>query len=460
MFETTLSSRLKMALRRVTGKGVLSVEDLELALKEIRRALLEADVHLSVIKQLTETIKQEAQGEKIKKGLNPGQQVVKIVSDALTNLMGEASASMTFKPNQLTVIMMMGLQGTGKTTASAKLSHYLKTHNKKVLLIAADVQRPAAVEQLKKLGEKHQLDVFDKGLSPVLEVVKEGLEKAKSNHYDVVIIDTAGRLTIDHALMEELKAIKTLSNPTEILLTVDAMTGQDAANTASMFHEQIGATGVILTKLDGDARGGAALSVYYVSKIPIKLMSLGETIETLEVFHPDRMASRILGMGDVMTLVEKATEAIDEDDAKNLMEKIQNNTFNYDDLKKQFKMLKRMGSMKKIVGLIPGLGSKMPEVDDKPIEDMNVIIDSMTKKERKQPDLIEKSSKRRERIAKGSGKSVSDVNKLRQAFNQQVTMMKKMMTMDESSLKNMKPQHMMQQKIKKGKGKNKGRFRY
>ena len=461
MFETTLSSRMQMALRRLTGKGYLNEDDILEALKEIRRALLEADVHLSVIKSFTEQVKEQALGEKIIKGLNPAQQVVKIVTDTLTKTLGDHTSYISYNPNGLSVMMLIGLQGSGKTTSIAKLAKTIhETEQKKVLLVAADVYRPAAIEQLKILGKSIQIDVFEKGQSDVDLIVKEALEYAKMNTYDVMLIDTAGRLSIDEVLLDELKRIKAITSPTEILLTIDAMTGQDAANTAKNFHDAIQATGVLLTKLDGDTRGGAALSVSSVANIPIKFQASGEKIEILEVFHPDRMASRILGMGDVMSLVEKASEAVSEDDAKNLMTKIQNNTFNYNDLKKQFKMIQKMGSIQKVIGLIPGLGKQASQVDDKPIKEMSIIIDSMTLKERKDPTLIDQSSKRRERLARGSGLSVAAVNRLRDAFNKQKTMMKQMMSMDPSQLQQFKPQHMQQPKVKKGKGKHKGRFKY
>ena len=461
MFETTLSSRLQMALRRLSGKGYLNEDDITSTLKEIRRALLEADVHLSVIKSFTDHVKENALGEKIIKGLNPGQQVAKVVNDTLVSILGEKTSYVSYQPSGLTVMMLIGLQGSGKTTSIAKLAKTIKTsENKKVLLVAADIYRPAAIDQLKVLGQSIQVDVFEKGQMDVYVIVKEALIYAKAHHYDVVLIDTAGRLSIDTALLDELKMIKEMTSPTEILLTVDAMTGQDAAITAKNFHEHIQATGAILTKLDGDTRGGAALSISSVASIPIKFQASGEKIEILEVFHPDRMASRILGMGDVMSLVEKASEAASEDDAKDLMTKIQNNTFNYIDLKKQFKMIKRMGSIQKVMGLIPGLSKQAAQVDDKPLKEMSVLIDSMTIKERKEPSLIDQSSKRRERIARGSGLSVAAVNRVRDELNNQRKMMKHMMSMDPSNMSNLNPNQFQPSKIKKGKGKNKGRFKY
>ena len=462
MFETTLSSRMQMALRRVTGKGLLTEEDITLVLKEIRRALLEADVHLTVIKSFTEKVKEQALGIKILKGLNPGQQVVKVVNEILTEVMGSASEGLTFEAQGLTTMMLMGLQGSGKTTAISKLAKWIKEKaNKKVLLVAADVQRPAAIEQLHVLGQSIQVDVFDQGQIAAIDVVKKAFIYAKEQQFDVMLVDTAGRLSIDTSLMEELQEIQSLIKPTEVLLTIDAMTGQDAANTAKLFHEAVHATGAILTKLDGDTRGGAALSIREVSSIPIKFMSTGETLDTLDVFHPDRMASRILGMGDVLSLVEKASDAVDEDDAKNMMEKLQSGTFNYNDMKKQFKMMNRMGSLSKIAGMIPGLGKQATQIDDKPMKEMSIIIDSMTKEERKNPELIDRSSRRRDRIAKGSGLSVAAVNRLRTAFERQQKMMKQMMQIDPNKLSSMNPNQMMPTfKQKKGKGKNKGRFKY
>lgn len=462
MFETTLSSRMQMALRRVTGKGLLTEEDITLVLKEIRRALLEADVHLTVIKSFTEKVREQALGIKILKGLNPGQQVVKVVNETLTEVMGSASEGLTYEAQGLTTMMLMGLQGSGKTTVISKLAKWIKEKaNKKVLLVAADVQRPAAIEQLHILGQSIQVDVFDQGQIAAIDVVKKAFIYAKEKQFDVMLVDTAGRLSIDTSLMEELQAIQSLIKPTEVLLTIDAMTGQDAANTAKLFHEAVHATGAILTKLDGDTRGGAALSIREVSSIPIKFMSTGETLDTLDVFHPDRMASRILGMGDVLSLVEKASDAVDEDDAKNMMERLQSGTFNYNDMKKQFKMMNRMGSLSKIAGMIPGLGKQATQIDDKPMKEMSIIIDSMTKEERKNPELIDRSSRRRDRIAKGSGLSVAAVNRLRTAFERQQKMMKQMMQIDPNKLSSMNPNQMMPTiKQKKGKGKHKGRFKY
>lgn len=464
--ETNLSSRIQMALRRISGRAYLTENDINDVAREIRLSLLEADVNLKIVREFVNNIKEKALGEKILKGLNPAQQVVKIVHEELKLIMGDESEGLLFNQSGLTTIMTIGLQGSGKTTAIGKLGKYLKKDNKKIMFIAADVYRPAAIDQLQTLGKSIDIFVYEEGLIDARKIVKNGLNYAKENKYDIVIIDTAGRLHIDDVMMQELIDIKEIASPNEILLTVDAMTGQDAANIAKSFHDQLNATGAILTKLDGDTRGGAALSIRKISNIPIKFSSTGEKLDAFEVFHPERMASRILGMGDVLTLIEKAEEAIDEDEAKNLMEKMMSGTFDYNDLVKQFKMIKRMGKLSKILGFIPGLGSlrkQMSQVDDEQFEKMTVIISSMTKEERKNPDLIDSNYKRRERVAKGSGMSVSDVNKLRQALDAQKKMMKQMANMDQTDLENLEknPTKIMPtQKVRKGKGKGKGRFRY
>jgi len=466
MAETSLSQRLQMAMRRMTGRGYLNESDIDEMMREVRLSLLEADVNFKVVKSFIQHVKEEAMGEKILKGLNPGQQVVKVVHDELKRVMGEKAEGLRYNIQGLTTIMTIGLQGSGKTTAIGKLGLYIrKTDKKKVLFIAADVYRPAAIEQLQTIGKGLGIEVFEKGLIDARKIVKDGLAYAKENHYDVVIIDTAGRLHIDEKMMQELIDVKEIAKPNEILLTVDAMTGQDAANICKSFHDQLEATGAILTKLDGDTRGGAALSIKEVSGIPIKFASSGEKMDAFEVFHPERMASRILGMGDVLTLIEKATESIDEDEAKNMMEKLMSDTFNYNDLMKQFKMIKRMGSVSKILGFIPGMGQlkqAASNVDDKQFEKMGALISSMTEAERKDPSLIDQSSRRRERVARGAGMAVSDLNRLRQSLDAQKKMMKKMMNMDERELESLQrnPSKMMPQaSTKKGKGKGKGQFR-
>lgn len=435
----SLSDRLQMSMRRITGRGKLDEKDIEEMMREVRLSLLEADVNFKVVRSFTQNVKEQALGEKILKGLNPGQQVVKVVHEELKRVMGNETEDIRFKINGITTIMTIGLQGSGKTTAIGKLAVWIrKKEKKKVLLIAADVYRPAAIAQLQTIGKQIDIEVYQEGLIDARTIVKNGLKYAKEHKFDVVIIDTAGRLTIDEEMMQELKDVKEIAAPDEILLTVDAMMGQEAANIAKSFHDQIGATGAILTKMDGDTRGGAALSIREISQIPIKFSSSGEKMDSLEAFHPERMASRILGMGDVLTLIEQVTENIDEDEAKNLMDKMMSDDFNYNDLLKQFKMIKRMGSISKMLGFIPGLGSKLKEarsqIDDKQFDKMAVLIHSMTEEERKNPKLIDQSSKRRERISKGSGMQVADVNRLREALATQKKMVKTMANMDEKDL--------------------------
>lgn len=466
--ENSLSSRMQMAIRRITGRGKLTEADIDEMMREVRLSLLEADVNFRVVKTFTANIKEQAIGEKILKGLNPGQQVVKIVHDELKRVMGDENAPLTFENNGLTTFMTIGLQGSGKTTSIGKLGVYLRKNlKKKVMFIAADVYRPAAIDQLITIGKQIGIEVYDEGLKDAREIVKNGLKYAKEKNYDIAIIDTAGRLHIDETMMQELVDVKKIANPSEILLTVDAMTGQDAAQIAKSFHDQLNATGAILTKLDGDTRGGAALSIREVSGIPIKFASSGEGMDTFEPFHPERMASRILGMGDVLTLIDKATEAIDEDEAKNMMEKMMSDNFNYYDLLKQFKMIKRMGSISKLIGFIPGMGNikkAASQIDDKQFDKMAVIINSMTDKEKKNPLLIDKSSGRRQRIAKGAGVNVSDVNNLRQALETQKKMVKTMSSMSEKDLEDLqkdpsKLMNKMPQRSNTGKGKGKGNFR-
>ena len=473
-----LSSRLQMALRRVTGRGSLTEKDIDEMLREVRLSLLEADVNYRVVKDFLANIKVAATGEKIMKGLNPGQQVVKIVRDELKRVLGEETQEIKFKINGMTVLMTCGLQGAGKTTAIGKMAlHYRKVKKSKPCLIAADIYRPAAIDQLKQIGKQIDVPVFELGINtPVAKIVKEGIKFAKDGGYDLVIIDTAGRLHINEELMDELKDVKKIANPDEILLTVDAMTGQDAINVAKSFHEALGLTGVILTKLDGDTRGGAALSIKAVTDVPIKLMSTGEHLDELEVFHPDRMAERILGMGDMLTLIESATQNITEDEAMNMFERMTSDNFNYNDLLKQFKMMNKMGSISKILGFLPGIGQfkeALNNVDDRQFDYIKAIIFSMTKEERANPDLIDRSSRRRERIARGSGRSVAEVNKLRQMLDQQRKIAKQMSNIDEekaariasqvesgnyaglkSTMANPQPY------VHKGKGKNKNRFRF
>ncbi len=464
----SLSDRLQMFVRRVTGRGRLDETDIEEMMREVRLSLLEADVNFKIVKQFTANVKEQAVGEKILKGLNPGQQVVKIVHDELKRIMGEESVGLIYANTGMTTIMTIGLQGSGKTTAIGKMGLWIRKKDKKnVMFIAADVYRPAAIDQLVTIGKGLGIHVYEEGLKDARTIVKNGLKYAKDNKYDVVIIDTAGRLNIDEEMMQELVDVKKIASPNEVLLTVDAMMGQEAANVAKSFHDQIGATGVILTKMDGDTRGGAALSIREISQIPIKFASNGEKMDALEAFHPERMASRILGMGDMLTLIEEVTSNIDEDEAKSMMEKMMSDSYNYIDLQKQFKMIKRMGSISKILGFIPGLGKMkeaLSQVDDKQFDRVNVIIQSMTEDEKKYPKLIDQSSRRRERIARGAGVQVADVNRLRDSLVQQKNMMKQMSNMDEKQMERLSknPGAFQPQppKVKKGKGKNKGGFRF
>lgn len=468
----SLSSRLQMGLRRLTGKGKLNENDIDEMLREVRLSLLEADVNYKVVKKFLANIKEQALGEKILKGLNPGQQVVKIVREELKKTLGDEAVELSFKPSGMTVVMAVGLQGAGKTTAVGKMAlFYRKKLKKKPFLIAADIYRPAAVDQLKTLGKSIDVPVFEMGTKVKAEkIVEEGLKAAKEAGCNFVIIDTAGRLQINEELMQELQNVKEIAKPDEILLTVDAMAGQDAVNVALAFHKDLDITGCILTKLDGDTRGGAALSIKEMTGIPIKIMSNGEKLDAMEIFYPDRLADRILGMGDVLSLIDSVTENIDEEEMKSMAEKMMSSSFNYNDMLKQFKMIKRMGSLSKILGFLPGMGQMkqvMNQVDDKAFDKIEAIIFSMTEKERKNPELIEKDYKRRERIAKGSGRSIQEVNKLRQSLQQMKQSMKQMKNMSETDMQRMQSQMkngnysgMAAPKASKGKGKGKGTFRY
>jgi signal recognition particle subunit SRP54 len=438
----SLSSRLQMGLRRLTGKGKLNEKDIDDMLREVRLSLLEADVNYKVVKKFLADIKEEALGEKIMKGLNPGQQVVKIVREELKKVLGDEVVEINQKKSGMTVVMMAGLQGTGKTTAAGKLAlFYRKTKKLKPFLIAADIYRPAAVDQLVTLSKQINVPIYENGTKEKAEnIVKEGLKQAKEAGANFVIIDTAGRLQIDEAMMQELKNVKEIAHPDEILLTVDSMAGQDAVNVALSFHKDLDVTGIILTKLDGDTRGGAALSIKEMTGIPIKLMSNGEKLDALEVFYPDRLADRILGMGDVLTLIDEAQANISEDEMKSAAERMMSDSFNYNDLLKQFKMIKRMGSLSHILGFLPGMGkmkSALANVDDKAFDKIEAIITSMTEEERKHPELIEKEFKRRDRIAKGSGRSIQEVNKLRESLAQMKQSMKQMKNMNEDDMKRM-----------------------
>ena len=423
MFDT-LSDRLQAALRDVRGRGKLDEDAVSRAMREIRLALLEADVNFKVVKDFVARVRARALGADVTKSLTPGQEVVRIVHDELTTLMGSGDSRLAFASRPPTVILLAGLQGAGKTTAAAKLALLLRKEGHSPALVAADLQRPAAVEQLEQLGRQLQIPVFT-GSDPV-SATSEGIEQARSQGRDVVILDTAGRLHVDEALMEELTAVRKAAKPTNVLLVLDAMTGQEAVSVAEAFHERAAFDGVVLTKLDGDARGGAALSVKAVTGKPIKLASVGEKLDQLEYFHPDRMASRILGMGDVLTLIEKAEEAVAEDDQARLEQQMLAGEFTFDDFLASYKMLRRMGPVKGVLSMIPGLGKQLQglDVNEKDMSRVEAIVLSMTPMERRMPHLIDGS--RRKRIAAGSGVAIQQVNQLLSARKQMQKMLKQM----------------------------------
>ena len=411
MFEN-LSEKLDSILKKLKGRGLLKGEDVEAALKEIRLALLEADVNFKVVKDLLERIKIKAVGEEVLESLSPGQQVVKIVNDELCELLGRSHSKITLSPNPPTVIMMIGLQGSGKTTTSAKLARYFKKEGRRPLLVACDLQRPAAIEQLRTLGKQLDVGVYSTmDTKDPVRVAFESLSRAKVEANDVVIIDTAGRLHIDESLMTELKNIKEKVDPKETLLVADSMTGQDAVTIAKHFNEQIGIDGIILTKMDGDARGGAALSIRAVTQKPIKFIGVGEKIDMLEPFYPDRIASRILGMGDMLSLIEQAQQSFDQKEAETLQKRILDDSFTFDDLREQLKKIRNMGPLESILGMIPGFNKiKNVNVDEREFVKIEAIINSMTKKEKTNHNLLNGS--RRKRIAIGSGTNVADVNRV------------------------------------------------
>jgi signal recognition particle subunit SRP54 len=429
MFDA-LADRLESAWKKLKGQTKISENNIQDALREVRRALLEADVNFQVVKDFVEEVRVNALGAEVVSGVRPDQQFIKIVNDALVDIMGESNVPLADANTRPTVVLMAGLQGTGKTTASAKLALHLRKEERTSLLVATDVYRPAAIDQLVTLGKQINVPVFSLGtdVNPV-EIAKQGLAEAIAQKVDVVIIDTAGRLQIDPEMMAELAQIKAAVNPHETLLVVDAMTGQEAANLTRTFHEDIGITGAILTKMDGDTRGGAALSIRKVSGQPIKFIGVGEKVEALQPFYPDRMASRILGMGDVLTLVEKAQEEFDLADAEKMQRKIMEAQFDYSDFLKQTKLLKNMGSLGGIMKMIPGMNKisgdqlQQGEVQLKKVESM---INSMTLEERRNPDLLSSSPSRRRRIAKGSGFKEPDVNKLVSDFSRMRSMMQMM----------------------------------
>ncbi len=425
----SLSERFQKILKKVRGQARLSEANMDEMLKEVRIALLEADVNFKVVKEFTEQVKQKAIGEEVYLKLNPSQMVVKIVHDELCELLGSDSSELIYQKNKPTIIMLVGLQGTGKTTSAGKLALLMKKKlGKKVLLAAGDVYRPAAIDQLKQIGNQIGVEVFSLGsdVSPV-EIAKKAKEKAYNEHYDVLILDTAGRLAIDEPLMKELNDITAAINPDETLLLVDAMSGQDAINVANTFNAQLKITGIIMSKLDGDARGGAALSIKYLTGIPIKFAGVGEKLTDLDVFHPDRMADRILGMGDVLTLVEKVQEEIDEKEARKDASKFLSGDFTLDDMLLQMKKVQKLGSLGGFLKLIPG----MPKISDeqklaaeKEMKNLEAIVNSMTKEERAHPEILKNS--RKVRIAKGSGKTNADINRVLKKYEQSKEMMKQM----------------------------------
>ena len=425
MFQS-LSEKLENAFRKFRNKGKLTESDIKAGMREIKLALLEADVNFKVVKDFINSVSARAVGADVLESLLPAQQIVKIVNEELTAIMGGSQSKLTISSKPPTVIMMVGLQGAGKTTHAGKLAGLYKKQGKNPLLVACDIYRPAAIKQLEIVGEKLSIPVFTLGdkVSPV-KIAEEGIKYAIQKGYDMVFIDTAGRLHIDEALMKELQDIKSKVNPTEILLTIDAMIGQDAVNVASTFNDLLDVTGVILTKLDGDTRGGAALSVRHVTGKPIKFIGVGEKLDAIEPFHPDRMASRILGMGDVLSLIEKAEQAYDEKKAAELEKKIRESTFTLDDYLEQFSQIKNMGNMEQLIAMMPGMKGnalKDAKIDEKALAHQEAIIKAMTKREREKPDILNAS--RKKRIAAGSGTTVEEVNKLLKQFEQIRMLMK------------------------------------
>jgi signal recognition particle subunit SRP54 len=433
-----LADKLQGALDKLKSKGKLTEKDVKDAMREVKLALLEADVNFKVVKDFVKKVQERAVGQEVMESLTPAQHVIKIVNEELTSLMGDVQSKIMISPKPPTVIMMVGLQGAGKTTTSGKLGGYFKKQGKKPLLVACDIYRPAAIKQLQVVGEKLDIPVFSMGdkESPV-NIAKAGYNHALKNNHDLVIIDTAGRLHIDETLMDELKNIKSEIKPHEILLVVDSMTGQDAVNVAESFNDALGVDGVVLTKLDGDTRGGAALSIRAVTQKPIKFIGMGEKLDDLEPFHPDRMASRILGMGDILSLIEKAQENIDFEKAKELESKIKKQELDFEDFLEQMEQIQKMGPLNKVIEMIPGMGQVKDQLGDidmnnKEIVKTKAIVQSMTIEERRNPSILNAS--RKKRIARGSGTSVQDVNRLIKQFGE----MKKMMKMFTGTQKSMK----------------------
>lgn len=429
MIFSNLAEKLQDTFDKLRGKGKLTEKDVKAALKEVKMALLEADVNYKVVKDFISKIEERAVGNEVMDSLTPGQQVIKIVNEEMQDLMGGSKEDIAISPEPPTIIMMVGLQGSGKTTSAGKLARKLSKDGKSPLLVAADVYRPAAIRQLQVLGERLDLPVFSMGEdSDPVDIAKASINYASSHNCDTIILDTAGRLHIDQDMMEELESIKSTVEPDEILLVVDAMTGQDAVNVAENFDQRLDIDGIVLTKMDGDARGGAALSIKAITGKPIKFAGTGEKLADLETFHPDRMSSRILGMGDVLSLIEKAEKSIDKEKAQALEEKLRKNEFTLEDFMEQMDQVRNMGPMEDILGMIPGMGGakqlKNMQVDDKQLDYIEAIISSMTPEERKDPEVINGS--RRKRIAQGSGTSIQEVNRLLKQFRQTKKMMKQL----------------------------------
>lgn len=426
MFES-LSERLDSAFKQLKGEGRISEINVASTVKEIRRALVDADVNYKIAKDFTDRVREKALGEKVITAISPGQLMVKIVKDELAELMGGTEAELDIKANP-TVILIAGLQGSGKTTFSGKLANFLKTKKgKKPLLVAADIYRPAAIDQLKVLGEQIGVEVYNEPENKdAVKIAQNAIQHAKQQGNNVIIIDTAGRLAVDEVMMTEVANVKAAVKPNEILFVVDSMTGQDAVNTAKAFNERLDFSGVVLTKLDGDTRGGAALTIKYTVEKPIKFVSMGEKLDTLDVFYPERMAQRILGMGDITTLVERAQEQFNEEQAKKLEKKIRQNQFDFEDFREQLQQIKKMGNLKDLMGMIPGVGKAIKDIDisDDAFKGIEAMIGSMTPHERNNPDIIDGS--RRKRIAKGAGKDIQDVNQFMKQFDQMRQMMKMM----------------------------------
>ena len=420
------SEKIQGIMKKIRGKSRVTEEDVKAISRELKLALLEADVNFKVVKEFITKISEKAMGQDVLKSLTPGQQIVKIVNEELIELLGKEPSKLNFNPNGITVILMAGLQGSGKTTASGKIANFVRKNGKKPLLVACDVYRPAAIDQLEVLGKQLDIPVFAmRETKDVVKIATEGIKLAKQKGNDVVIVDTAGRLHVDEELMNEVTNLKNAINPTEILLVIDAMTGQDALNVATTFNERLEISGIVMSKLDGDTRGGAALSAKAVTGKPIKFASVGEKLSDLEPFYPDRMASRILGMGDVLSLIEKAQESFEEEEALKLEKKLREATFTLEDFLSQMQQIKKMGPISQLLGMIPGMGAQLKdiEIDDKQVARVEAIILSMTPKEREKPEIVNAS--RKKRIAAGSGMQVQDVNRLLKQFEEMKKMMKK-----------------------------------